>query len=187
MRIDVLVLDGVFDLGLAAVLDAFQTANELAEVARLDVPRFEVRAIGVRRRVTSAQGLRVPVEPSGRRRPDCVLVPAIGYKMPGPLETALARPDVQEAASALRSWRECTNTIAAACIGTFVLAESGVLDGQQAEEAPVRRKGPAEVSGTRRVEVGRRREGRARSLRAVRKHNVSQGPAAGHPAVEQES
>ena len=32
MRIDVLVLDGVFDLGLSAVLDTLQTANELIEL-----------------------------------------------------------------------------------------------------------------------------------------------------------
>jgi transcriptional regulator GlxA family with amidase domain len=132
MRIDVLVLDGVFDLGLAAVLDALQTANELNEMARLGVARFEVRTVGLRRSVTSAQGLRVPVQTAGRRRPDCVLVPAIGYKMPAPLETALARADVREAASALRSWAARTTTMAAACIGTFVLAESGLLDGHPA-------------------------------------------------------
>ena len=132
MRIDVLVLDGVFDLGLAAVLDALQTANELNEMARLGVARFEVRMVGLRRSVTSAQGLRVPVQRAGSRRPDCVLVPAIGYKMPAPLETALARADVQEAASALRTWSARTSTMAAACVGTFVLAESGLLDGQPA-------------------------------------------------------
>jgi transcriptional regulator GlxA family with amidase domain len=132
MRIDVLVLDGVFDLGLAAVLDALQTANELNEMARLGVARFDVRTVGLRRTVTSAQGLRVPVQTAGSRRPDCVLVPAIGYKMPAPLETALARADVQEAAGALRSWSARTNTMAAACVGTFVLAESGLLDGQHA-------------------------------------------------------
>jgi transcriptional regulator GlxA family with amidase domain len=131
MRIDVLVLDGVFDLGLAAVLDALQTANELNEMARLGVARFDVRTVGLRRTVTSAQGLRVPVQ-AASRRPDCVIVPAIGYKMPAPLEAALARPDVQEAASALRSWSARTSTMAAACIGTFVLAESGLLDGQPA-------------------------------------------------------
>ena len=32
MRVDVLVLDGVFDLGLSAVLDVFQTANELKDI-----------------------------------------------------------------------------------------------------------------------------------------------------------
>jgi len=122
----------VFDLGLAAVLDALQTANELNEMARLGVARFEVRMVGLRRSVTSAQGLRVPVQRAGSRRPDCVLVPAIGYKMPAPLETALARADVQEAASALRTWSARTSTMAAACVGTFVLAESGLLDGQPA-------------------------------------------------------
>ena len=49
MQVSVLALDGVFDLGLAAVLDAFQTANELIEVAGLSVPRFELRVVGVRR------------------------------------------------------------------------------------------------------------------------------------------
>ena len=51
MRIDVLVLDGVFDLGLSAVLDAFQTANELAELSGMAVRRFEVRIVGVRKAV----------------------------------------------------------------------------------------------------------------------------------------
>jgi hypothetical protein len=37
MRIDVLALDGVFDLGLSAVLGAFQTANELIGVSGLGV------------------------------------------------------------------------------------------------------------------------------------------------------
>ena len=32
MRVNVLVLDGVFDLGLSAVLDVFQTANEVIEM-----------------------------------------------------------------------------------------------------------------------------------------------------------
>ena len=44
MKINVLVLDDVFDLGLSAVLDAFQTANELIGLSELAVPRFEVRS-----------------------------------------------------------------------------------------------------------------------------------------------
>lgn len=132
MRVDVLALDGVFDLGLSAVLDALQTANELIELARLSVPRFEVRIVGVRRRVRSAQGLTVPVQAIDRRRPDCVVVPAIGYKMPAPLERALGRPDVGDAAAALREWARGHTIMSAACIGTFVMAESGLLDGQRA-------------------------------------------------------
>ena len=93
MQVSVLALDDVFDLGLSAVLDAFQTANELIDAAGLDVDRFDVSLVGVRRAVRTSQGLRVPVRPIGVRRPDCVVVPAVGFKMPGPLEAALARQE----------------------------------------------------------------------------------------------
>lgn len=132
MRVDVLVLDDVFDLGLSAVLDALQTANELIELGGLRVPRFDVRTVGVRRRVASAQGFSVPVRPVDRRGPDCVVVPAIGFKMPETLERALARPDVRDAAAALGRLAGRDTLMAAACIGTFVMAESGLLDDQRA-------------------------------------------------------
>ena len=132
MRVDVLVLDGVFDLGLAAVLDAFATANELSDATGLAVAQFDVRVVGVRRSVKTSQRLRVPVQSIGTRVPDCVVVPAIGYKMPGPLQAALERPDVGDAAAALRGWAHRGAMMTAACIGTFVLAESGLLDGRRA-------------------------------------------------------
>jgi transcriptional regulator GlxA family with amidase domain len=132
MRVDVLALDGVFDLGLSAVLDAFQTANELIELSGLSVPRFEVRIVGLRKAVKTAQGLSVPVHAAGTRTPDCIVVPAIGFKMPGPLEAALARPDIPDATAALRQWARRGATMTAACVGTFVMAESGLLDWQHA-------------------------------------------------------
>src|SRR5262252_3092869 len=132
MRVDVLVLDDVFDLGLSAVLDAFQTANELIDMARLTVPRFEVRPVGLRRIITSSHGLRVPVHRIGGRTPDCVVVPAIGFKMPGPLEAALKRSEVRDATGVLRDWAGHGATMTAACIGTFVMAESGLLDHEDA-------------------------------------------------------
>jgi transcriptional regulator GlxA family with amidase domain len=132
MRISVLALDGVFDLGLSAVLDAFQTANELIELSDMAVPRFDVRIVGVRRKVTTSQGLRVPVHAPGTKAPDCVVVPAIGFKMPAPLEAALTRPDIADAAVLLQRWADRGSIVAAACIGTFVVAESGLLDGQHA-------------------------------------------------------
>lgn len=128
MRVDVLALDGVFDLGLSAVLDAFQTANELIGVSALAVPRFDVRIVGLRRAVKTSQGLSVPVQAVGASTPDCVVVPAIGFKMPGPLEAALARADVRDASDVLRQWNRRGATMTAACVGTFVMAESGLLD-----------------------------------------------------------
>lgn len=133
MRIRVLVLDGVFDTGLSAVLDVFATANELAARSGVDVPPFEVAVGGVRRRVRTSQGLTVPVGPLlDAAAEDWVVVPAIGHKMPETLLPALDRPDVHDAGAALRERAAAGTRIAAACIGTFVLAESGLLDRQRA-------------------------------------------------------
>jgi transcriptional regulator GlxA family with amidase domain len=133
MQISVLALDGAFDTGLAAVMDAFATANELAGMQGLASLHFDARLVGLRRRVKTALGLTVPVVPAGQlKSPDWIVVPAIGTKMPGPLVTALDRPDVREATAALRQWHAGGARIAAACIGTFVVAESGLLAGQRA-------------------------------------------------------
>jgi transcriptional regulator GlxA family with amidase domain len=132
MRVSVLALDSVFDTGLATVLDAFQTANELAELSGLASSRFDVTVVGVRKSVKTSQGLTVPVRPAPARAPDCVVVPAIGFKMPDALERALDRPDIGDAAVLLRRWAERGALMTAACIGTFVLAESGLLDDRHA-------------------------------------------------------
>jgi transcriptional regulator GlxA family with amidase domain len=132
MRVFVLALDHVFDTGLATVLDAFQTANELAELSGVSTSRFEVSVVGVRKCVKTAQGFVVPVRATVKRAPDCVVVPAIGFKMPDALQQALARPDIRDASVVLRQWAARGATISAACIGTFVLAESGLLDDHDA-------------------------------------------------------
>jgi transcriptional regulator GlxA family with amidase domain len=132
MRIDVLALDGVFDLGLSAVLDAFQTANELIELSQLSVPRFDVRIVAVRKTITTSQGFSVPVHAAGTRTVDAVVVPALGCKMPGPLTAALARPEVRDAGEQLQLWAGRGVLMTGACIGTFVMAEAGLLDHQRA-------------------------------------------------------
>jgi transcriptional regulator GlxA family with amidase domain len=133
MDIQLLALDGVFDTGLSVLLDAFTTANELAALQGFGSARFEVTVVGMRRRVHTAQGLTVPVQAlAAGSAPDWVVVPALGTKMPGPLVQALDRADVREAAAALASFAGRGIQVGAACIGTFVLAESGVLDGQAA-------------------------------------------------------
>ena len=131
MRIQVLVLDDVFDLGLAALLDTLVTANDLIPLLNVPVAPIEVQRIGVRRRVRTAQGLAVPVQPAGTAPvPDLTLLPALGCKMPPLLERRLAQPDVGDAAALLAA--RGTGRIGAACTATFVLAESGLLDGRAA-------------------------------------------------------
>jgi transcriptional regulator GlxA family with amidase domain len=133
MNITVLTLEGVFDTGLATILDAFSTANELAAMQSHPMPPFCVTIGSVRAEVTSAHGFKVPVALlRDCPRPDLVIVPALAYKMPEQLVAALGRTDVAEACEALRAWAASGTRIAAACIGTFVLAESGLLSGHEA-------------------------------------------------------
>lgn len=133
MRVHLLVLDGVFDLGLAAVADTLTTANELASsLAQAPAP-IELTFVGVQRRVRTAQGLGVPVVPAHSvQNPEVVLVPALGAKMPDKLAARLAHPDVVDAVAVLRQWSNAGAMAGAACTGTFLLAESALLDGQRA-------------------------------------------------------
>jgi transcriptional regulator GlxA family with amidase domain len=132
MTIDILALNGVFDTGLAALLDAFRTANELAAMKGLPSLHFDLKVIGLRKKVLTAQGLSVPVVRADGGPRDLVIVPALGHKMPEPLLAALGSGENREAAAALGVWAGEGRELAAACIGTFVLAESGALDGQRA-------------------------------------------------------
>ena len=133
MRLHLLVLDGVFDLGLAALTDTLTTANELLAMQPDGPAPIELALVGVRRRVRTAQGLTVPVLAlASVPQPDVVLVPALGAKMPDALEARLAHADVADAAEALQHWSHAGARTGAACTGTFVLAESALLDGQRA-------------------------------------------------------
>jgi transcriptional regulator GlxA family with amidase domain len=133
MKVHILALDGVFDTGLATVQDVFTTANELADMLGLRVARFEVSVVGMRQRVKTSQGLGVPVRAADRSgKADWTVIPAIGVKMPDALGVALLRRDIADAAALLRERAAHGGRLAAACIGTFVLAETGLLDRQRA-------------------------------------------------------
>ena len=129
MRIAVLVVDDVFDTGLAAVLDTFETANELAGPHGSQV---EVVVVSPRAQVRTHHGFAVPVSPPPRRAPDLVVVPALACKQPDAIVAALDRPDVADAIDLLRRWHADGGRLAAACTGTFVLARAAVLDGRRA-------------------------------------------------------
>lgn len=128
-RIDVLALDGVFDTGLAAVLDVFGTAIELTG-GELDL---QLRTVGLRRHVRTAGGLTVPVHAAGEGlAPDIVVAPALGTKTPDTLQAALERRDVRDAVRLLAEQGGAGARVAGACTGTFMLADAGLLDGHAA-------------------------------------------------------
>ncbi len=133
MRIHILALNGVFDTGLAAVLDAFGTANALAEMTGVSSLRFQTKVVGLHKSITTARGLSMPVIAAARAQtPDAVVMPAILHMKPETLVPALASSEVREAGAVLRKWSGRGALTATACVGTFVLAETALLDGEEA-------------------------------------------------------
>jgi len=133
MQLTILAIEGVFDTGLTVFLDAFSAANDLGAVLLETAPQFDVSIVGVRDTVRTACGLEVPVGPiDPASRPEWVLIPALNTRMPEPLAIALSRDDMVDAKAQLLAWHASGAGIAASCIGTFLLAETGLLDNQEA-------------------------------------------------------
>lgn len=133
MRISLLALDGLWDTGLAVTLDAFGLANNFSRLQMGGSPHFDVSVVGVRKRVRSGHGLAIPVRAITRNlKPDWVIVPALNTATPERLLPSLERPDVKQAKAQLLAWHSAGVRIAASCIGTFLLAETGLLDHEQA-------------------------------------------------------
>jgi len=122
MRIFVLAIDEVFDTGLSVILDAFSTANGISSKLFDGTPRFDVTTVGVRRTVHC-------IKPASR--PDWVIVPAVLAATPDELFARLERADMLDAKSQLLRWSGRGALIGAACMGTFILADTGLLDKQE--------------------------------------------------------
>ncbi|WP_038936427.1 GlxA family transcriptional regulator [Bradyrhizobium japonicum] len=133
MRIQLLALEGFWDTGLTVTLDAFTIANNFAAAQTGGAPHFDLSIVGLRKKVRSGQGFAIPVKSvTSDPKPDWVIVPALNTSRPEQLIPALDRRDVREAVKQLQSWYAEGARIAASCIGTFVLAEAGLLDGRDA-------------------------------------------------------
>jgi transcriptional regulator GlxA family with amidase domain len=133
MRISVLALDDLFDTGLTVLLDAFTLANKFSALQMGGTPHFDVSIVGVRRRVRSGQGFTIPVRAiTPDLKPDWVVVPALNTGRPEQLVPALDRADVRKATAQLLKWHAEGVRLAASCIGSFILAETGLLDHQEA-------------------------------------------------------
>lgn len=134
MRLKILALEGVLDSALSTVLDTFVTANQLAARERPDAPHYvDLKVIGVRSEVRTSFGMTVPLHSGwGLSADDWLVIPAIDAKMPDLLLPALARDDVREAVALVREHHANGGRIATACISSFVVAASGLLDNLRA-------------------------------------------------------
>lgn len=148
--VGVFIVDDVADFGLAAVLEVLGTAESLCEEIDDPPQPWTVTVLGIRTHIRSGAGHTVPTVPltSLQRLPDLLIVPAVNVKQSGALIELVSCPQNRPALELITRAQAERVELAAACTGTFFLAEAGVLDGQSATTswwlAPVfRRRYPA--------------------------------------------
>ncbi len=132
MRVAVLAVDGMLDSGFASVLDGLTAANVLHLEAGLTAAPFEVVVVGRGRRVRTGYGLSVQTLPwweLAADPPELLVMPSIGVRSPSVVIDVVRR---HPALVHVEQWYTSGVSMAAACSGTFFLAEAGVLDGLRA-------------------------------------------------------
>ncbi|NUP29849.1 MAG: helix-turn-helix domain-containing protein [Nocardia sp.] len=134
MDVGILVVDGVADFGLGALLGAFGTANALRKELENPPAPWNVRAVSVGTSVRSGSGNLVPTTPLGEIpvQLDALAVAAVDILEPEPLVELVTDPEHTRVLDHIRAARAQGVHLAAACTATFFLAESGVLDGSPA-------------------------------------------------------
>jgi transcriptional regulator GlxA family with amidase domain len=136
MLVGLVAVPGCFDSGLTALMDVFGTAERVRATVDRSIRPIEVRTVGSAAKVTTASGLTLAADyvvgdDSALADLDVLVVPGLGVATPASLATALASAHVRH----LRGWLASTDdtlALAAACTGTFVLGEAGVLDDRPA-------------------------------------------------------
>jgi transcriptional regulator GlxA family with amidase domain len=136
MRVAIVPVTGGFTSGLSTILDVFQTAEALRRSLDADIPSIEVEILGVTDAIVTRNGLTVSadrrIDLEGCDGVDVLVVPSLGAgASAAALESALVRDDIRRLTAVLREG-SLPPTVAAACSGTFVLAQAGLLDGHVA-------------------------------------------------------
>ena len=132
MQVAVVVYDGVFDSGLASVLDVLDNANTLGGQIH-EPPTWNVTVVGAAPRVRTGAGLLVEPEPlEAAQTADLLVVPALAGSSPEALIDHVGGDASLPVRDLIARTRERGTTIASACAGTFLLAEAGILDGVRA-------------------------------------------------------
>lgn len=120
-KVTVLEIDGCMPSSAAITHDVLATANGISSVAKRALP-FAVQTVQCGPR---------------RKRPtlgktDLVIVPGLGTASVDALEMKLKSPTGRQVAEILGDAFANGATIAASCASTFLLAETGLLDGRRA-------------------------------------------------------
>jgi transcriptional regulator GlxA family with amidase domain len=136
MRVAIAPVNGCFTSGLTTLLDVLQTAEGMRRSLNAEIPSIDVEIAGFSDTVVTRNGLSADVsrrlDRDGCADLDVLVVPSLGAGASADaLEYALGREDIHRLIDVLRDG-SLPPVVAAACSGTFVLAQSGLLDGHVA-------------------------------------------------------
>ncbi|WP_238006240.1 helix-turn-helix domain-containing protein [Dactylosporangium sp. AC04546] len=131
LRVGVLAYQGCFASEVFGVPDLLTMASHIAAADGIRDPCYDVSVLSPRRQVVGAGGAVIAVVPV--RRVDVLVVP--GFELyPGlDLDATLTalRPEIETIRTSARSGI----AVVSICVGAFLLAEAGLLDGRQSTTA----------------------------------------------------
>jgi transcriptional regulator GlxA family with amidase domain len=123
----------VFDSGLSAILDVLDTANTLR--TQIDQPPqgWTVTTVGPKPHITTGAGHLVPARPlSEAKTADLLIIPALAKCDADTLIRHVTGDELAPVREQIALAAEAGIPIYSACTGTFLLAETGILDGRRA-------------------------------------------------------
>ncbi|MFF3604997.1 GlxA family transcriptional regulator [Streptomyces sp. NPDC002463] len=125
LRVGVLAYPGCFASEVFGVPDLLTMAGHIAGP---DGPGYQVSIVSPRRRVTASGGARLDVGPL--READVLVVPGFELLLDADLDERLGAlgPEI----AAIRAQFAAGTAVVSLCVGAFLLAEAGLLDGRRA-------------------------------------------------------
>jgi transcriptional regulator GlxA family with amidase domain len=134
MQIGILASDGCFGSGLTSIIDIVRAAEQVRATVDESIPPLGLDVLAPRRRVrTSSDMVVTATRPlSDVAGSDVVVVPGFGTMTGDDTVEALATRDGCAIVRSLTSLGAASPTVAAACTGSFALAEAGLLEHRRA-------------------------------------------------------
>ncbi|QCX81836.1 HTH-type transcriptional regulator CdhR [Streptomyces sp. YIM 121038] len=128
LRVSVLAYPGCFASEVYGVLDLLTMATHVAAAQGAAEPSYEATVVSPRRRVTASGGARLDV--SAPRPADVVIVP--GFELSPALDLTATLAGLEPETASIRSQAAAGAAVVSVCVGAFLIAEAGLLDGREA-------------------------------------------------------
>jgi transcriptional regulator GlxA family with amidase domain len=131
LRIGVLAYPGCFASEVFGVPDLLTMAGHLAAVEDPGRARYDVTVVSPRRRVVASGGSVLDVAPL--RPVDVLVVP--GFEIAPALDVDVVLDGLRPEVGCIRQQAAAGVAIVSICVGAFLVAEAGLLDGREATTA----------------------------------------------------